>query len=163
MKDGAQFEQLKKAMEYIRELKIPDHLQAQALEHLLKGSAAPPSHVSDKGGDEKDSSEKERATTQGLRDFINEKNPKAAVAEIPALLYWAKKYENKTTANESDIIELYRRANIRPPRNLTQSLRDLASKKKYGRLEAVEGGTGHVRLSRSGEDFVIHDLKPKAK
>jgi hypothetical protein len=80
------------------------------------------------------------------------------VEEIPALLYWARENENVADCNEASIIALYRRGDIRPPKQVGQSMRDLASKKKYGRLDAVQGKAGHVALSRVGEDFVLHDL-----
>ena len=99
--------------------------------------------------------------TKDLRDYIAALKPKGAVAEIPALMYWAKLNEGKEMVDENGIVELYRRAGLRPPKNVSQSLRDLSSK-KYGRLEAVEGNTGHVRLSRVGEDYVLHDLTAAA-
>jgi hypothetical protein len=74
------------------------------------------------------------------------------------LLYWARQHENVEDANETGIVTLYRRGGIRPPKHVSQSMRDLSSKKKYGRLDAVQGKAGYVALSRTGEDFVIHDL-----
>jgi uncharacterized protein with von Willebrand factor type A (vWA) domain len=161
MKNTPQYKQLKEAMALIREMKIPDHLQEKALEHLLQGtSAESPTTAADSGVDS--SVHKGAATTQDLRNFISKHNPKSAVAEIPALLSWAKKYEKKEIANEHDILELYRRANIRPPKNIAQSVRDLASK-KYNRLEAVKGKAGYVQLSQAGEDFVLYDLSKPTK
>jgi hypothetical protein len=158
IKDTQQYKQLKEAMELIRKMKIPNSLQEKALIHLLGGvSSEPKTSIT---LDDGDTSRKDEATTADLRDFINKHNPRGAVAEIPAFLYWLKTYEKKPIANESDILEIYRRTNIRPPKNIAQSLRDLASK-KYGRLEAVKEKVGYVRLSRSGEDFVLYDLKPK--
>ena len=159
IKNTPQYQQLKEAMALIRKLKIPEHLQQKALEHLLqdvpKYSQTPtPSGLHRFSGHTK-------TTTGDLRNFINACNPKGAVAEIPVLLYWLKTREQKLTVNESDILEAYRRANIRPPKNIGQSLRDLASKKKYGRLEAVKDQPGYVRLSQAGEDFVLYDLQPK--
>jgi hypothetical protein len=58
---------------------------------------------------------------------------------------------------ENDIVALYRRVDIRPPKHVAQSMRDLSSK-RYNRLKAVQGKTGHVALSRTGEDFVLHEL-----
>ncbi len=159
MKNTPQYQQLKEAMALIRELKIPEHLQQKALEHLLQGFSDYPQIPSVSGANH--SLGQIKTTTGDLRNFINTYNPKGAVAEIPALLYWLKTYEKKLTVNESGILEIYRRANIRPPKNIGQSLRDLASKKKYGRLEAVKDQPGYVRLSQAGEDFVLYDLQPK--
>lgn len=158
LKETHQYKQLKEAMELIHKLKIPEHLQEKALAHLLQGS-----HEKHEDAGRSGSSfgqQDDVATTGNLREFINEYNPKGAVAEIPALLYWLKTKEKKVAANEADVLEIYRRANIRPPKNIAQSFRDLASK-KYGRLEAVKDKPGYVRLSRVGEDFVLYDLKPK--
>jgi hypothetical protein len=157
LKKSAQFEQLKEAMELIRELKIPDHLQEKALSHLLQGtqSVAPDKPVADqpkmRGGSDTD------ADVSSLRGFIAKHRPKGAVEEIPALIYWAREHEEAFSLNENDIVALYRRAAIRPPKNVAQSMRDLSSK-RYLRLKAVEGKGGHVTLSRGGEDFVLHDL-----
>jgi hypothetical protein len=155
LKKSAQFEQLKEAMELIRELKIPDHLQEKALSHLLEGTQglAPAKPVASeaRGHGETD------ADTSNLRGFIAKCQPKGAVEEIPALIHWARKHEKADSFNEDDIVALYRRAAIRPPKNVAQSMRDLSSK-KYLRLKAVVGKSGHVTLSRAGEDFVLHDL-----
>jgi hypothetical protein len=155
LKKSPQFEQLKEAMELIRELKIPDHLQEKALAHLLQGAQAPADPATNetrgRGGTDADTD------TGNLRGFIAKYQPKGAVEEIPALIHWAQKHEKAVSFNEADIIALYRRAAIRPPKNVAQSMRDLSSK-KYLRLKAVEGKSGHVTLSRPGEDFVLHDL-----
>lgn len=158
LKETSQYEQLKEAMELIHELKIPEHLQEKALTHLLQSSQEKRKDTSEDASSF--SHRDDTATTGNLRGFINEYNPKGAVAEIPALLYWLKAKEKKVDVNEADVLEIYRRSNIRPPKNIGQSLRDLASK-KYGRLEAVKDKPGYVRLSRVGEDFVLYDLKPK--
>ncbi len=154
LKKSAQYEQLKEAMELIRELKIPEHLQDKALTHLLQGATAQPAAaaiVSEVGGSGGGTG------TGGLRDFLTKHQPKGAVEEIPALLWWAQKHENIDSFNESDIVALYRRGAIRPPKHVAQSMRDLASK-KYLRLEAVKGKAGYVTLSRIGADFILHDL-----
>jgi len=158
IKNTQQYKQLKEAMELIRKMKIPIPLQEKALAHLLSGSSVEgQTHTifNDDGF-----LQKKGATTGDLRDFINKHNPRGAVAEIPAFLYWLKNYEQKPIANENDILEIYRRTNIRPPKNIAQSLRDLSSK-KYGRLEAIKEKAGYVQLSRAGEDFVLYDLQPK--
>lgn len=77
--------------------------------------------------------------------------------EIPALLYWAQKNGDREDADERGIVELYRRAGLRPPKNIYQCLKDLSSK-RYLRLESVEAKPKHYRLSRTGEDFVIHEI-----
>ncbi len=159
IKNSARYDELKDALQVLNELKIPDALHEVALKHLLSGHeaspiAAPGSGRSlvpiplPSGGP---------AGTKELRNFIGGLKPKGAVAEIPCLLYWAKTHEEKDEIDEKGIVELYRRAGLRPPKNVAQSLRDLASR-KYDRLEAVAGQPGYVRLSRVGEDFVLHDL-----
>lgn len=153
LKKSQQYAQLKEAMELIHELKVPEHLQEKALAHLLQGvqakAAAPvPEAGEQEGGDS--------GAGSVLREFIARLQPKAAVEEIPALLYWARQNENVAEVNETDIITLYRRAGIRPPKQVNQSMRDLSSKKKYGRLNSTR--SGYVALSRTGEDFVLHDL-----
>jgi hypothetical protein len=156
LKKSPQYEQLKEAMELIHELKIPDHLQEKALGHLLQGvqpKPAAPATVNEVGGQGHGTGD-----TDSLRDFVAKWPPKGAVEEIPVLLYWARQNENVDDANETDIVTLYRRSGLRPPKHVAQSMRDLSSKKKYGRLDAVKGKTGYVALSRTGEDFVIHDL-----
>lgn len=160
LKNTPQYQQLKEAMALIHKLKIPEHLQQKALEHLLQDASV---HFQTPvtPNSSRRSSGQVKTTTGDLRNFINTYNPKGAVAEIPAFLYWLKTNEQKLTVNETDILEVYRRANIRPPKNIGQSLRDLASKKKYGRLEAVKDQPGYVRLSQAGEDFVLYDLQPK--
>jgi hypothetical protein len=158
LKNSPQFAQLKEAMELIRELKIPDHLQEKALAHLLHGpqASAPanPAESEARGGHSGSGTDTE---TSNLREFIAKYRPKGAVEEIPALIHWARKHENTDSFNENDIVSLYRRADIRPPKHVAQSMRDLSSK-KYLRLKAVVGKTGHVNLSRPGEDFIMHDL-----
>lgn len=159
LKETPQYKQLKEAMELIHELNIPEHLQEKALAHLLQESCEKSKDVND-ANHSSNNHEENKATTANLREFVNEYNPKGAVAEIPALIYWLKTREGKTLINEADVLELYRRANIRPPKNIAQSIRDLSSK-KYGRLESVKDEPGFVRLSQVGEDFVLYDLKPK--
>lgn len=148
-------EELKQALVILKDLKISEALQKTALEYLLsagpsskiqKPLVAPSTTISSETGD--------------LRAFITSAKPKGAVSEIPTLLYWAKQNEGKDSASEKDVVELYRRAGIRPPKDVMQSFRDLCSK-KYMRLEAVEGERGCVRLARAGEDFVLHDLLAK--
>lgn len=154
IKETAQYQDLVEALAALKDLSIPENLQKTALEHLLGGttaraearSAIPIPLLA---------APLKMTTEPTLRDFIGHLKPKGAVAEIPTLVYWAKEHENKEVLDERGIIELYRRAGLRPPKDVKQSLRDLCSK-KYGRLEA--SGNGQVRLSRVGEDFVIHDV-----
>lgn len=156
LKKSPQYEQLKEAMELIHELKVPEHLQEKALAHLLQGAPAkpaPPATANEAGGHGHGVGD-----TGSLRDFVARYQPKGAVEEIPVLLYWARQHENMDDANETGIVALYRRGGLRPPKHVNQSMRDLSSKKKYGRLNAVHGKAGYVALSRIGEDFVIHDL-----
>lgn len=147
--------QLKEAMETLKNLGVPAHLQDTALKHLL--SNASPSSSTSSGQQMKGSSADNKAMTGTLREFTANTNLKNAVAQIPALLYWAKKNEGKEEMNEMDVIELYRRGDLRPPKAITQSFRDLSSK-RYMRLESIKGKKGYFRLSRTGEDFVIYDL-----
>ena len=156
LKKSSQYEQLKEAMELIHELKIPEHLQEKALTHLLQGVQPKPADsasTNERAGLGQDAGE-----TGSLRDFVAKYSLKGAVEEIPALLYWVRQHEKVDDANETDIVTLYRRAGLRPPKHVNQSMRDLASKKRYGRLDAVQGKAGYVALSRTGEDFVLHDL-----
>ncbi len=156
LKNSSQYKQLKEAMELLHELKVPDHLQEKALAHLLQGvqsNAASPATASAPGA-----RSNEPTDAGSLRDFIAKHQPKGSTEEIPAMLYWARQKENVSEFNEADIVTLYRRGGIRPPKHVSQSMRDLASKKKYGRLSAVQGKAGYVALSRTGEDFVLHDL-----
>lgn len=143
-------------MKIIEELKIPEHLQEQALEHLLREAST--------GGASPELQDRNAISNPGrgvvapeLRKFIAEKRATKAVQVIPCLLYWAREKDNKQTANEKDIRDLYHLAKIRPPDNLSQSLRDLASK-RYSRLEFVRGQKGYVRLTEVGENFVLYDL-----
>lgn len=153
-------ETLREALGVLEDLMVPEHLQSVALKFLLSEEDAR-AHKPAVG---KTNSERRSANVSGetgdLRSFISATQPKGAVAEIPALLFWARANESKETFNEKDVVELYRRAALRPPKDIAQSFRDLYSK-KYMRLEAVDGEKGHVRLSRVGDDFVIHDLLAK--
>jgi hypothetical protein len=151
LKDTVQHQQLVEALAVLKDLNVPEHLQQTALSHLLSqpsasGQIATPSLSNPSAS---------TATTKDLRAFIAELKPKGAVTEIPCLLYWAKMYEERESLDEKGVIEFYRRAGLRPPKNVAQSLRDLCSK-RYGRLEVAD--SGQVRLSRVGEDFVLHDV-----
>ena len=102
IKNTPQYQQLKEAMALIRELKIPEHLQQKALEHLLQ-DVSEHSQTSTPS-DFRRSSRPPKMTTGDLRDFINACSPKGACAEIPALLYWLKTREQKLIVNENDIL-----------------------------------------------------------
>ncbi len=161
IKDSSQYKQLKDALEALSELSVPENLQKTALEHLLRqnpGGVSVPSNPPMTGGS---AGLLPAVPTSSLRDFIAEMKPKGAVAEIPCLLYWSKTQENVESLDERGVVDLYRRAGLKPPKNVAQSFRDLCSK-RYGRLESVEGKNGHVRLSRVGEDFVLHDVRGSA-
>src|SRR5271169_6789216 len=121
LKKTPQYEQLKEAMELIHELKIPEHLQEKALTHLLQGGqakASAPAATHEAGGHDSGHT----GTGEGVRDFIAKYQPKGAVEEIPALLHWAQHNENVDTFNEDDIVALYRRGGIRPPKRVSQSM-----------------------------------------
>jgi hypothetical protein len=155
IKDSPHYKQLKEALEALTELNIPENLQKTALEHLLwqkPSGVGSPSAVPPKTGS------LPVHHTSSLKAFVAELKPKGAVAEIPCLVYWAKMEDGADSLDEAGVIELYRRAGLKPPKNVTQSLRDLCSR-KYGRLESVPDKKGHVRISRVGEDFVRHDVK----
>lgn len=154
IKNTARYNELKEALDILQELKVPQGLEEVALKHLLtsSGRSLPVVLPSVPFGGSSNG-----AGTKDLREYIAAVKPKGAVAEIPALLFWAKSNEDKDVVDEKGMIELYRRAGLRPPKNVAQSFRDLSSR-KYGRLEAVEGQAGYVRLSRVGEDYVLHDL-----
>lgn len=153
-----QLQNLKESLKAIEELKVPEHLQDTALSYLLGGSlkvsATPGAHGSTPAAQGTIVISQPQA--QPLREFIAEFKPKGAVSEIPCLLYWFKVNESQDSASEEKIVELYRRAGLKPPKNVTQSLRDLCSK-KYGRVDSLGGGL--FKLSRVGEDFVLHDVK----
>jgi hypothetical protein len=150
---------IKEALETLEKLSIPDHLQEVAFQYLLvSDDKAPSTHGHHKGGHI--ALPATHSTTHGLREYIGLLDLKTAVAEIPALLYWAMTNEQIKATDENGVLELYRRAGLRPPKNIAQSLRDLSSK-RYGRLEAISGQQGFIKLSRVGEDFVIHDLLTK--
>ena len=158
IKDSDQYKQLKDALEALSELNVPENLQKTALEHLLCQNGGGLNVPSKPQAIAVNTGLLPAVPTSSLRNFIAEMKPKGAVAEIPCLLYWANAQENVESMDEKGIIDLYRRAGLRPPKNVAQSLRDLCSK-KYGRLESVAGKNGHVGLSRIGEDFVLHDVK----
>jgi hypothetical protein len=160
LKKSVQYAQLKEAMELIGELKVPEHLQDTALAHLLSSVPTPAKAAPAAGASHQAGANANGATMAGgpVLEFIAKHKPKGAVEEIPALLYWARENEKATEWNETDIIQLYRRADIKPPKNVGQSMRDLSSKKKYGRLDAVTAKVGYVTLSRVGEDFILHNL-----
>jgi hypothetical protein len=150
---------LKKAMETLKELGIAEHLQDTALQHLLDNNkpTLENRNLSKTFSDMSSPTVITKDTKQNLRNFIEPLNMKGAVAEIPTLLYWAKETEGREEIDEKGIVELYRRGSLRPPKDISQSFRDLSSK-KYLRLESVEGKRGFFRLSRTGEDFVLYDV-----
>jgi len=154
IKESTQYETLVEALVVLKDLAIPESLQKIALEHLL-GKTQPSAACGSGLLVPELAAPLKIETAQTLRDFIGNLKPKGAVAEIPSLAYWAKEYEKKEVLDEKGIIELYRRAGLRPPKDVKQSFRDLCSK-RYGRLESA--GNGLVRLSRVGEDFVLHDV-----
>lgn len=162
MKNTPQYKQLQEALEALEELKIPENLKKTALEHLLGHRVEPaPSSFAAIPANGPDAHFLPAAPqASSLRAFIADLKPKGAVTEIPCLVYWAKMQENVDSVDEKGVVELYRRAGLKPPKNLNQSLRDLSSKKKYGRLESA--GNGLFKLSRVGEDFVLHDVKAAA-
>lgn len=153
-------QEIKKAQEMLGKLNLPEHLQSAAFTHLLSDSLASFRAIPSKDSDDTQPSILSTSNAGGLRAFIAQLQPKGAVEEIPTLMYWAKLNEKKESLNEDEIVQLYRRAGIRPPKNVAQSLRDLSSK-RYGRLEAVAGQKGFVRLGRVGEDFVLYDVIEK--
>jgi len=150
---------LREILDAVAELELPPHLEAEALRYLLKeaagGEVAVSPHLTRQSADAN-----QDGNTADLRVFISKVKPTSSVSEIPALLYWARMNEARESFREKDVIELYRRAAMRPPKDVSQSFRDLC-KKKYFRLEPVPGERGAYRLSRAGEDFVVHDLLPK--
>jgi hypothetical protein len=151
------------ALEFAASFGVAPHLEAVVLKHLLdvgSGLAVPPRSLN-RAALPATITSVQGGGTSDLRAFIAAIEPSGAVSEIPALLYWARVNEGKESANERDVVELYRRAGMRPPRDISQSFRDLC-KTKYFRLEPVPDERGAYRLSRAGEDFVLHDLIPKA-
>lgn len=154
VRDDPRYARIQETLEAVAELKIPPHLEAIAFEYLL----SPPSSETQQASRSLTAvAAVSGNTTSDLRAFVASTKPASSVSEIPALLYWARINEGKESVNERDVIELYRRAGMRPPKDVSQSFRDLC-KKKYFRLEPVEGARGNYRLSRAGEDYVLHDL-----
>lgn len=160
LKDTNRYKQLKEAMGIIEELKIPDHLQQEALQHLLESSQ---NREDNPAASQKSPTTKAQTAvphtpgTTGLRDFIKEKKAKAAGHVIPCLYYWVRENEGTEKLNEMEVLALYRRTNIRPPKNIGQAMRDLSSA-RYMRLKSVKGEKGYYQLAQAGEDFILHDL-----
>jgi len=152
--------EISEAVNALATLEIPTHLQSVALEYLLKkdGSDSCTSTAIVPFSNAK--TIVDQPSSNGLRQFIETLGPTNAVSQIPCLLFWARENEAKDSVDERGIIELFRRAGLRPPGNVLQSLRDLSSK-KYGRIDFVEGKPGHVQLSVAGETFVLHDVRKK--
>ena len=159
IKETPQYATLVEAINAIKDLNVPEILSPVALEYLLaissgqaiKRTELTPLALAVPSG---------TGSTAELRSKIASLKLSGAVKEIPFLVYWAKTYEGQMSLDEKAVIELYRRAGLRPPKNVNQSFRDLCSK-KYGRLETAEQ-SGYVKLSRAGEDFVLHDLIAKS-
>lgn len=152
IKETPKYKKLQEALIAVNDLNIPECLQSVSLEYLLN------EYMFDTECEtiqSKQNNMSEQKTSSSLRGYIEKLSPKGAVVEIPCLFYWAHTRENQESLDEKGIIELYRRAGLKPPKNVIQSLRDLCSK-KYGRVEAV--GNGRFKLSRVGEDFVLHDV-----
>lgn len=160
MQNTPQYKQLQEALAVLEELKIPENLQRTALEHLLgHRNEASKSQFSVPNVGTPVPMLPIVPNSSSLRTFIADLKPKGAVSEIPCLFYWSKSQENVDSLSEESVVQLYRRAGLRPPKNVLQSLRDLCSR-KYGRLESV--GNSQFKLSRTGEDFVLHDVKGAA-
>lgn len=148
-------------MATIKKLKIPAHMQDTALKFILQEASDVAVGEPDPSAEETtpDPGQVKGNKVQHLRQFIAGKNPKGAVEEIPCLVYWAREYDKRDKFNEDDVRQLYKLANIRPPKNIGQSLRDLSSKKRnYMRVEPAGGNTGHFKLSHAGEIFVEFDV-----
>jgi hypothetical protein len=145
---------LASAIDVLAQLKVPEHLQDTALNFLLKqdGLSAPATGSQPRLAPLSGSAQPE----EELRGFIARVKPKGAVSEIPTLLYWALRNENKESADEKTVVELFRRSGLRPPKNVMQSLHDLSSK-RYMRLEPASE-KGFFKLSRVGEDYVLHEV-----
>ncbi|MEK7073572.1 MAG: hypothetical protein AAB974_04015, partial [Patescibacteria group bacterium] len=93
----------------------------------------------------RDQTEDDATTRIGkLRSFLEEKAPSGGVEEIPCLVFWAGINLGTAEVDQEAIERLYQDADLVPPRELKQSLKDLASK-KYGRLERVPGRKGIVK------------------
>lgn len=162
VRETDEYKKLEEALSVINELKVPENLQKTALEFFLNHNmVAENANLALPAPQKVIGAVTPLHSPTPLRDFIEEMKPKGAVAEIPCLLYWAKTNDQKEALDEKGIIELYRMSGLKPPKNVTQSLRDLCSK-KYGRLESVADQKGFVKLSRVGEDFVLHDVKKSA-
>lgn len=157
MRDRQQ--ELTDALRYLNEIDIAPNLQPTALAHLLQTGKDSTRNATDEPGSVSvdDSTHTLPTINQTLRSFCEGIKTTSAVQTIPLLFYWAQTHEGKSEFSEQDTLALFRRAKLRPPKNIPQSFYDLTSK-RYMRIERCPDNSKHVRLSRVGEDFVLHEL-----
>ena len=76
IKDTPQYKQLKEAMDSIRNLKVPEHLQQKALEHLLLGFSSDAHEEHPPARAIESTTGSTIASTKDLREYIKKINPK---------------------------------------------------------------------------------------
>ena len=97
------------------------------------------------------------AGTRNERDFIALKNPKGHPETATVLGFWLT-VQGANEFLEDDIRRAYVRAGVRPPKVVSQALRDA---KRY--LDSIERGSkrGMYRLTAHGDRIVRFDLPGK--
>lgn len=91
---------------------------------------------------------------QGEREFIMAKQPKRH-HEIVVVLAYCLKQQGHEEFTDEDIRRAYIRAGVRPPKVVSQAIRD--AKNKFDYIESGKG-RGTYRLSHHGERTVVFDL-----
>jgi hypothetical protein len=93
------------------------------------------------------------------RDLLNEKLPRGH-SEIVAVLAFALRESGLSEFTEADMRRSYLRANIRPPKSVSQAIRDARNKSEF---IAAGKSKGKYRLSPYGETFVMFDMPRERK
>jgi hypothetical protein len=94
--------------------------------------------------------------SEGLteREFVALKGPHGHLETVAVLAFYLAE-QGQPEFTEEDIRRAYIRAAIRPPKVVSQSLRDAKNKKDYIR---AGGSRGTYRLTHHGDRFVRFDL-----
>ena len=105
------------------------------------------------------------AKKPSLKDFFEQKSPRAAAAEYIAVVgYYVTKYNGQEYFTEGNVEFAYRILGLgKPPLKMHQSFIDAKNKKFYVEESSVEGVGGAWELQRIGEQFVEHNLPHKTK
>ena len=109
----------------------------------------------DRAGQSVDEGAKEGTTTE--RDFVSLKKPKGHPEISTVLAFWLTA-EGTSEFSEDDIRRAYVRAGVRPPKVVSQALRDAKRS-----LDSIEQGNkrGLYRLTPHGDRVVRFDLPRK--